>query len=81
MSLVGELIFFLGLQVKQLNDENLICQCMSKKNLVKQFELETARQMNILKGTNVKLSKDVNIVDVTDDKNMQQGIERKPSKP
>ena len=43
MSLVGELSYFLGLQIKQLNDEIFISQAKYAKNLVKKFGLEMAK--------------------------------------
>ena len=37
MSMVGELTYFLGLQVQQMNDGIFICQSKYAKNLVKKF--------------------------------------------
>ena len=39
MSLVGELNYFIGLQIKQLHDEIFITQAKYTKNLVKKFDL------------------------------------------
>ena len=37
MSMAGELTYFLGLQVQQMNDEIFICQGKYTKNLVSKF--------------------------------------------
>ncbi|KAK0570666.1 hypothetical protein LWI29_005733 [Acer saccharum] len=58
MSLVGELSYFLGLQIKQLNDEILITQAEYAKNLVKKFGLENAKHCDTPISTTFKLSKD-----------------------
>ena len=42
MSLVGELSYFLGLQIKQLNDGIFITQAKYAKNLVKKFGIKHA---------------------------------------
>ena len=42
MSLVGELTYFLGLQVKQMQDTIFISQSKYAKNIVKKFGLENA---------------------------------------
>ena len=60
MNMVGELTYFLGLQVKQLKDGIFISQSKYAKNLVKKFDLETIKRMRTLMRTNVKLSKDEN---------------------
>ena len=43
MSLVGELSYFLGLQIRQLNDGIFISQAKYANNLVKKFGLEMAK--------------------------------------
>ena len=43
MSLVGELSYFLGLQIKQLNDGIFITQAKYSKNLEKKFGFENAK--------------------------------------
>ena len=58
MSLVSELSYFLGLQIKQLNDEILITQAEYAKNLVKKFGLENAKHCDAPMSTTLKLSKD-----------------------
>ncbi|KAK4848808.1 hypothetical protein QYF36_017638 [Acer negundo] len=58
MSLVGELSYFLGLQIRQLNDEIFITQAKYAKNLVKKFGLENAKHCDTPMSTTLKLSKD-----------------------
>ena len=43
MSMVDELTYFLGLQVKQMNEGIFISQSKYDKNLVKKFGLENAK--------------------------------------
>ncbi|KAK0571948.1 hypothetical protein LWI29_023867 [Acer saccharum] len=58
MSHVGELSYFLGLQIRQLNDEIFITQAKYGKNLVKKFGLENAKHCDTPMGTTLKLRKD-----------------------
>ena len=58
MSSMGELNFFLGLQVKQLQDGNFICQAKYAKELVKRFGLEDSKVCNTPMATTTKLDKD-----------------------
>ncbi|KAK1558510.1 hypothetical protein Q3G72_003173 [Acer saccharum] len=58
MSLVGELSYFLGLQIRQLDDEIFISQAKYAKNLVKKFGLEKAKHCDTPMSTTLKLSKD-----------------------
>ena len=58
MSMVGELTFFLGLQVKQASEGTFISQSKYAKNLVKKFGLESAKPTRTPMGTTVKLTKD-----------------------
>ena len=52
MSIVGELTYFLSLQMKQMNDEIFICQSKYAKNLVKKFGLETFKCLKTPMGIN-----------------------------
>ena len=58
MSLVGELNYFLGLQIKQLDDRIFITQAKYVKNLVKKFGLEKTKHCDTSMSTTLKLSKD-----------------------
>ncbi|KAL5849177.1 hypothetical protein ACOSQ4_007190 [Xanthoceras sorbifolium] len=60
MSMVGELTYFLGLQIKQMSDGIFISQAKYAKNLVKRFGLESAKHYNTPMSTSLKLSKDSN---------------------
>ena len=58
MSMVGELTYFSGLQVKQTNKEIYINQTKYAKNLVKQFGLENVAHARTPMATNAKLGID-----------------------
>ncbi|KAA0033528.1 uncharacterized protein E5676_scaffold104G00910 [Cucumis melo var. makuwa] len=57
MSMVGELSCFLGLQIKQKNDDIFISQEKYARNMVKKFGLEQARNKRTPVVTHVKLTK------------------------
>ena len=56
MSMVGELNYFLGLQVKQLKDGIFISQEKYAKNLVKRFGLDSKKHTSTLMSSLAKLS-------------------------
>ncbi|KAK2378545.1 putative mitochondrial protein [Trifolium repens] len=58
MSLVGELTYFLGLQVKQMEDTIFISQSKYAKNIVKKFGLDSASHKKTPAPTHLKLTKD-----------------------
>ncbi|CAM8934054.1 unnamed protein product [Rhodiola kirilowii] len=58
MSMVGELSYFLGLQVKQKMDGIFISQGKYARNLIKKFDLEKAAQKRTPAATHVKITKD-----------------------
>ena len=58
INFVGELSYFLGLQIRQLHDEIFITQTKYAKNLVKKFSLENAKHCDTPMSTTLKLSKD-----------------------
>ena len=64
MSMVGELNFFLGLQVRQMEGGIFVSQSKYAKNLVKKFGLESAKQVSTPMSTTLKLTKDENGVKV-----------------
>jgi hypothetical protein len=64
MSLVGELTYFLGLQVKQMEDTIFISQSKYAKNIVKKFGMENANHKRTPAATDLKLSKDEHGVSV-----------------
>ena len=67
MSMVGELTYFLGLQVKQMDSGIYINQAKYARNLVKRFGLEKAAHARTSMTANVKLTSDPlgEFVDVT----------------
>ncbi|PNX60338.1 putative gag-pol polyprotein, partial [Trifolium pratense] len=64
MSLVGELTYFLGLQVKQMEDTIFISQSKYARNIVKKFGMEGAAHKRTPAATHLKLTKDEKGVDV-----------------
>jgi hypothetical protein len=64
MSLVGELTYFLGLQVKQMEDSIFLSQSKYAKNIVKKFGMENASHKRTPAPTHLKVSKDENGVSV-----------------
>ncbi|KAK0593555.1 hypothetical protein LWI29_006532 [Acer saccharum] len=64
MSMVGELNYFLGLQIKQMHDRIFISQAKYAKSLVKKFGLENAKHYDTPMSTTLKLSKDASGKDV-----------------
>ena len=58
MSMMGELNYFLGLQIKQRNDEIFINQAKYTKELIKRFGLEGAKSSKTPMATATKLDKD-----------------------
>ena len=67
MSMVGELTYFLGLQVKQTDSGIYINQAKYARNLVKRFRLDKAAHARTLMAANAKLTNDPSgeSVDVT----------------
>ncbi|XP_058774832.1 uncharacterized mitochondrial protein AtMg00810-like [Vicia villosa] len=64
MSMVGELTYFLRLQIKQMEDSIFICQEKYAKNIVKKLGLENASHKQTPSPTHLKMSKDEKRVDV-----------------
>ena len=64
MSLVGELTYFLGLQIKQMEDTIFISQSKYAKNIIKKFGMENAGHKRTPAATHLKLTKDENGVAV-----------------
>jgi len=58
MSLVGELTYFLGLQVKQMEDTIFISQSKYAKNIVKKFGMDNGGHKRTPAATHLKLTKD-----------------------
>ncbi|VFQ94457.1 unnamed protein product, partial [Cuscuta campestris] len=58
MSMMGELTFFLGLQVKQMKDGTFICKAKYCKELLKRFEMDNDKAMATPMSTSDHLDKD-----------------------
>ena len=58
MSLMGELNFFLGLQIKQLKEGTFINQAKYIRDLLKRFNMEEAKTMKTPMSSSIKLDKD-----------------------
>ena len=52
MSMIGELKFFLGLQIKQLKNGTFLCQTKYLKDLLKKFDMENAKPIKTLMPAN-----------------------------
>ena len=65
MSMVGELIFFLGLQVKQRKDDIFISQEKYTRNLVKKFGLDSKKHASTPMSSSSKLSIDPSGIEVS----------------
>ncbi|KAL8120307.1 hypothetical protein AgCh_017465 [Apium graveolens] len=71
MSMMGELNYFLGLQVKQNEEGTFICQYMYTKNLLKKFGMRDFSSASTPMATATKLDKDTGkSVDITDYRGM-----------
>ena len=62
---IGELSYFLGLQIKQMKDDTFISQGKYIKDMIKKFGLQEAKQMSTPMGINDQLGSDTsgNMVD------------------
>nr|GEW04621.1 copia protein [Tanacetum cinerariifolium] len=58
MSMMGELNFFLGLQIKQMEDDIFFNQSKYIKKMLKKFGLEDSKPMKTLMSFDTKLAKD-----------------------
>jgi hypothetical protein len=58
MSMIGELSFFLGLQVKQTKDETFICQSKYVNDLLKRFGMDNSKPIKTHMATNAHLDLD-----------------------
>ncbi|KAL6349742.1 hypothetical protein AAG906_001629 [Vitis piasezkii] len=64
MSMMGELTFFLGLQIMQLKDGIFLSQSKYAKEVVKKFGLESSKHFKTPMSTTTKLSKEASGKDV-----------------
>ena len=64
MSMVGELTFFLGLQITQLDSGNFLSQSKHARELVKKFRLDSTMHSKATMSMSTKLCKDTSRKDV-----------------
>ena len=60
MSMMGELKFFLGLQIKQYKDVIFINQTKHAKDILKKFRMDGVKSSKTLMSTTTKPNKDEN---------------------
>ncbi|KAL8115181.1 hypothetical protein AgCh_021856 [Apium graveolens] len=71
MSMMGELSYFLGLQVKKNEEGTFICQTKYTRNLLKKFGMQDCSSASTPMATATKLDKDTGkSVDITDYRGM-----------
>ena len=65
MSMIGELTYFLGLQIKQLKEGTFVSQGKYIRDMIKKFGMQDAKVISTPMGTNGTLDKDTsgNMVD------------------
>ena len=65
MSMIGELSYFLGLQIKQMKNGTLVSQGKYIKDMLKKFGMNKAKPISTPMGTNANLDSDAsgNMVD------------------
>jgi hypothetical protein len=65
MSMIGELSYFLGLQIKQLKNGTFVSQGKYIKDMLKKFSMEDTKEISTPMGTNGSLDSDTsdNMVD------------------
>ena len=65
MSMIGELSYFLGLQIKQIKNGIFVSQCKYIKDMIKKFEMDESKAISTPMGTSGSLDSDTsdNMVD------------------
>ena len=58
MSMIGELSFFLALQIKQLKEGTFVCQSKFVKDILKKFGMKDAKPIKTTMATNRHLDLD-----------------------
>jgi hypothetical protein len=58
MSMMGELKYFLGFQIKQLQEGTFICQTKYIQDILKKFGMKNAKPIKAPMGTNGHLNLD-----------------------
>ncbi|GJT32843.1 retrovirus-related pol polyprotein from transposon TNT 1-94 [Tanacetum coccineum] len=78
MSMMGELNFFLGLQIKQMEDGIFFNQSKYIKEMLKKFGLEDSKPMKTPMSSDTKLTKDEECESIDMYQVIEDMIERKP---
>ncbi|XP_062202086.1 uncharacterized mitochondrial protein AtMg00810-like [Phragmites australis] len=60
MSMIGEINFFLGLQIKQYKQDTFVYQTKYTKNLLKKFDISDAKPLATPMATSIMLDPDEN---------------------
>jgi hypothetical protein len=60
MPMIGELCYFIGLQIKQLKDDTFVSQGKYIKDMLKKFGMNEAKPISTPMGTNNNLDSDAN---------------------
>jgi hypothetical protein len=65
MSMIGELSYFLGIQIKQMKKDTFVSQGKYIKDMLKKFRMDDAKAISTPMGTNGSLDSDAsgNMVD------------------
>jgi len=58
ISMIGELSYFLGLQIKQMKNGTFVSQGKCIKDMLKKFGMDDAKSISTLMGTNGNLDSD-----------------------
>ena len=66
MSMMGELTFFLGLQIKKMENGTFISQTKYYKEVLKKFGMDTAKEASTPMGTSCYLDKDESGIEVNE---------------
>ena len=59
MSMIGELSYFLGLQIKQMKEGTFVSQGKYIRDMMKKFGMQDAKGISTLMGTNGNLDSDL----------------------
>jgi hypothetical protein len=58
MSMMGELQFFLGLQIKQANEGTFVYQAKYTKDILKKFKMDDSKPLSTPMSTTTTLNED-----------------------
>jgi isopentenyldiphosphate isomerase len=58
MSMIRELSYFLGLQIKQMKNDIFVSECKYIKDMLKKFSMDESKAISTPMGTNENLDSD-----------------------